>query len=114
MIFSDYASTKDYRDDLAKALDVARNRMSGRDFRAFSQGIEVEIARLDSELAEYYFIVPAALTQWTLLFSKAIPMVDTQTLSIRFNSPAQTAPWTGSQLRPPVNFNNNALAACAP
>jgi hypothetical protein len=114
MIWADYAGTKEYRDELAHAVDVARQRMSARDFRTFSKGIESEIARLDSELAEYYDVLfpRTASNRWTPLFAKTIASVDAQSFSIRFNSPSKTlAPWTGSSPLLATDFNNNVFSA---
>lgn len=96
MIFGDYTSTKEYRDELAKALEIARERLSQCDFRDFSQGVGQEIARLDEDLSEYYSVLfpPASsLNGWTSLPAKVIP-TGMQVFSIRFNSPTQSfVPW---------------------
>jgi hypothetical protein len=96
MILGDYTSTQEYRDGLAKALGVARGRLSRSDFRAFSRGVGQEIARLDEELSQYYSVLfPSASSPngWTLLPAKEIP-TGMQVFSVRFNSPSQSfVPW---------------------
>jgi len=93
---TDYTETLEYRNRLAKALEVARQRLSARDFEGLSKGLESEIARLDSELAEYYDVLPS--TKWTALYTKAIPFEIQQTSSIRLNSfNWRFAPWKTPQ-----------------
>jgi hypothetical protein len=82
----DCAGTKDYREELAKALEVARQRLAARDFAGFSVGIAREIARLDLELSKYCDVV--FLTKsWASLSAQRIPVVRQELSSIRFNSP---------------------------
>ncbi|HWZ76948.1 MAG TPA: hypothetical protein VNX87_10445 [Candidatus Sulfotelmatobacter sp.] len=114
MIFADYAGTKEYRDELAGALDVARQRLNRRQFQIFAEGVIAEIARLDSQLAEFQDVLfpRAASNCWTPLFTKAIPSMGVQSVSIHFNSPVQVfAPWTSCQLT--SDRGDNAFAACA-
>jgi hypothetical protein len=87
MISADYAGTKDYREELARALEVARQRLSPRDFAGFSVGIAREIDRLDLELSKYYDVVFSLTKSWASLSAFRIPVIRQELSSIRFNSP---------------------------
>lgn len=98
----EYESARAYRDHLRNALDVARLRLSPRDYDAMAQGINAEISRLEKCLADFQlgaFIVdfgdlnPA----WNFVnVSQCGRVVLRCDSSVFFNSPMQLAPWSAS------------------
>lgn len=114
MTVFDYSHTREYRDELAGALDVARQRLPARDFRDLAKGVEQEIARLDKELGGYYDVLfprcaslrcaSESWSAWELVSARVIPSgITAPIFSIRFNSPNRPfAPWIGHSER--INF----------
>jgi len=117
MSFVDYDSTKDYREHLARALELGRQQLNSSDFDTFFPGLQREIERLDAELAEYHdlLFLGNAANGWTSFCMKAVPTLGTAPYSIHFNSPSNLAPWTGQS---PMSYFSlpadcNAFAARA-
>ncbi len=90
-----YTATKAYRDELARALEVARQSLSVRDFVGFGSAIAQEIARLDLELSKCPLVLfpRTALNSWSSILVQRIQELSKDSSSIRFNSPPD-ASWT--------------------
>jgi hypothetical protein len=102
MNWTESAGAKEYRDHLGRSLEVARGQLSDRDFRAFAVGIRKEIIRLDGELSKRA-VQPRISCPITLgtsaLVSQSPFAIARVNPSIRFNSPADSAPWTSWVVR---------------
>jgi len=102
MSCTESAGAKEYRDHLCRALELARGRLSERDFRAFALGIRQEIVRLEGELSERAVQPRINCTIWlgaAVSVNQSLFAITPDAPSIRFNSPADAVPWTSRVVR---------------
>jgi hypothetical protein len=104
MTSAEYSSTREYRDRLSRTLEMAKTRLSSSNFGALAQGIEQEISRLDGKLSEHplyeiLFFEHDLPGSWAPVSVKMTSMmIAPESVSVRFNSPVATSPWT-SQIK---------------
>jgi len=102
MNWAESTGAEQYRDHLRRTVEIARSRLSERDFRAFAAGIRQEIARLDNELSQCSLqsrISCGGLRPSASIIQSVFPTMRGESPSIRFNSPVDVSPWTSRVLR---------------
>ena len=100
MITAEYHRSREYRDQLRRALSVAKLKLPAADYARMEPGVMAEVRRIDEEIAKYCIEAYTgcnceAIPRWSFIsVAQTGSLLRNLQVNISFNSPRVSSPWT--------------------